>query len=53
MSRPALAVADGVRQHGETFLAREGPTLCGEHRRALRALARRFRRLSLEELEHL
>ena len=39
MSRLTLEVADGVRQHGKTFLERDGPTLCGEQHRALRAIA--------------
>jgi len=39
MSRPPLEVADGVRQHGDAFLARYGPTLSGEQHRALRAIA--------------
>jgi putative transposase/transposase-like zinc-binding protein len=39
MSRPPLEVADVVRQHGAAFLARYGPTLCGEQQRALRAIA--------------
>jgi Zn finger protein HypA/HybF involved in hydrogenase expression len=39
MSRPPLAVADVVRQHGAAFLARYGPTLSGEQHRALRAIA--------------
>ena len=38
MSRPTLEVADVVRQHGEAFLARYGPTLCGQQRRALRSI---------------
>jgi hypothetical protein len=38
MSRPALEVADVVRQHGEAFLQRYGHTLCGEQHRALRAI---------------
>ena len=39
MSRPPLEVADVVRQHGDTFLARYGSTLSGEQHRALRAMA--------------
>jgi len=39
MSRPPLEVADGVRQHGDAFLARYGPTLSGAQHRALRAIA--------------
>ena len=38
MSRPALEVADVVRQHGSAFLARYGATLGGEQHRALRAI---------------
>ncbi|MGQ4808974.1 hypothetical protein NKDENANG_02369 [Candidatus Entotheonellaceae bacterium PAL068K] len=38
MNRPLIEVADVVRQHGEAFLERYGPTLCGEQRRALRAI---------------
>ena len=39
MRRPPLEVADVVRQHGDTFLARYGSTLSGEQHRALRAMA--------------
>jgi hypothetical protein len=39
MSRPALAVADIVRQHGLALLARSGATLTGAQHRALRATA--------------
>ena len=39
MSRPPLEVADVVRQHGDAFLARYGPTLSGVQHRALRAIA--------------
>lgn len=39
MSRPQLEVADIVRQHGATFLARYGHTLSGEQHRALQAMA--------------
>ena len=39
MSRPPLEVADIVRQHGDAFLARYGPTLSGAQHRALRAIA--------------
>jgi hypothetical protein len=39
MSRPPLAVAEVVRRHGTTCLARYGPTLSGEQHRALRAIA--------------
>ena len=39
MSRPPLEVAEVVRRHGTTFLARYGPTLSGEQHRALRAIA--------------
>jgi hypothetical protein len=39
MRRPRLEVADVVRQHGATFLARYGATLSGEQHRALRAIA--------------
>jgi len=39
MSRPPLEVADVVRQHGDAFLARYGPTFSGEQHRALRAIA--------------
>src|SRR6266403_1693403 len=39
MSRPSLEVADIVRQHGDTFLARYGSTLSGAQHRALRAIA--------------
>src|SRR5437016_1984021 len=39
MRRPPLEVADVVRQHGDTFLARYGSTLSGERHRALRAMA--------------
>ena len=38
MSRPQLEMADIVRQHGEPFRERYGPTLCGEQHRALRAI---------------
>ena len=38
MSRPALEVADVVRQYGTAFLARYGATLGGEQHRALRAI---------------
>lgn len=38
MSRPQLELAEVVRQHGEAFLERYGPTLCGEQHRALRAM---------------
>jgi hypothetical protein len=39
MSRPPLEVAEVVRQYGDAFLARYGPTLTGEQQRALRAIA--------------
>jgi len=39
MRRPPLEVADIVRQHGDAFLARYGPTLSGAQHRALRAIA--------------
>jgi hypothetical protein len=39
MSRPPLEVADIVRQYGDVFLARYGPTLSGVQQRALRAIA--------------
>ena len=39
MSRPPLEVADVVRPHGDTSLARYGSTLSGEQHRALRAMA--------------
>jgi hypothetical protein len=39
MSRPPLEVADVVRQHGDAFLQRYGPTLSGAQHRALRAIA--------------
>ena len=39
MNRPALAVADVVRQYGAASLARYGPTLSTEQHRALRAIA--------------
>jgi len=39
MRQPQLEVADVVRQHGEAFLARYGPTLSGAQHRALRAIA--------------
>jgi Putative transposase/Transposase zinc-binding domain len=39
MSRPPLEVADVVRQHGDVFLQRYGPTLSGAQHRALRAIA--------------
>jgi Putative transposase/Transposase zinc-binding domain len=39
MSRPPLEVADVVRQYGDAFLARYGPTLTGAQHRALRAIA--------------
>jgi hypothetical protein len=35
MSRPLLEVADVVRQYGDAFLARYGPTLSGAQHRAL------------------
>jgi hypothetical protein len=38
--RPALEVADVIRQHGEAFLAQYGGTLTAAQRRALRDLAR-------------
>ena len=37
--RPALEVADILRQHGEAFLERHGSRLSAEQRQALRALA--------------
>jgi hypothetical protein len=39
MSRPPLEVADVIRQYGDAFLARYGPTLTGAQHRALRAIA--------------
>src|SRR3989442_12531572 len=39
MSRPPLEVADVVRQYGDAFLERYGPTLSGAQHRALRAIA--------------
>src|SRR5712691_10851458 len=39
MTQPQLEVADVVRQHGDAFLARYGPTLSGAQHRALRAIA--------------
>jgi uncharacterized protein (DUF1330 family) len=39
MNRPALAVADVVRQYGAAYLARSGSTLSPEQHRALRAIA--------------
>jgi Putative transposase/Transposase zinc-binding domain len=39
MNRPALEMADVVRQHGAAFLQRYGATLSGEQHRALRAIA--------------
>ena len=39
MSRPPLEVADVVRQYGDAFLERYGPTLAGAQHRALRAIA--------------
>jgi hypothetical protein len=38
--RPALEVADVIRQHGAAFLARHGGALTGPQRQALRDLAR-------------
>ncbi|MDH3600676.1 MAG: transposase zinc-binding domain-containing protein [Candidatus Tectomicrobia bacterium] len=38
MSHPQLELADVVHQHGQAFLERYGPTLCGEQHRALRAI---------------
>ena len=37
MSRPPLEVADVVRQYGDAFLERYGPTLADAQHRALRA----------------
>ncbi len=37
--RPAVEVADVIREYGETFLARSGGTLTGGQRRTLRDLA--------------
>jgi len=39
-ARPAVEVADVIRQHGDTFLARYGGALTGPQRQALRDLAR-------------
>jgi Putative transposase/Transposase zinc-binding domain len=39
MTRPALEVADVVRQYGAAYLARYGSTLSPEQHRALRAIA--------------
>src|SRR5262249_24767457 len=39
MNRPALEVADVVRQYGAAYLARYGSTLSPEQHRALRAIA--------------
>src|SRR5205085_3322262 len=39
-ARPALEVADVIRQYGDAFLERYGSTLSGVQRRALRDLAR-------------
>ena len=39
MTRPALEVADVVRQYGAAYLARYGATLSPEQHRALRAIA--------------
>src|SRR5262249_23311718 len=39
MSRPALEVADVVRQYGAAYLARYGATVSPEQHRALRAIA--------------
>jgi Putative transposase/Transposase zinc-binding domain len=39
MNRPALAVADVVRQYGAAYLARYGSTVSPEQHRALRAIA--------------
>ena len=39
MNRPALEVADVVRQYGAASLARYGATLSPEQHRALRAIA--------------
>ena len=39
MTRPALEVADVVRQYGDAFLARYGATLSGTQQRALRDIA--------------
>jgi Transposase zinc-binding domain len=39
-ARPALEVADVIRQHADSFLERYGGTLSDEQRRALRDLAR-------------
>ncbi len=39
MSRPALEVADVVREHGAAFLEHYGHTLSGAQHRALRAIA--------------
>lgn len=38
-TRPALEVAEVIRQHGEQFVARYGSTLTAAQRQALRALA--------------
>ena len=38
-TRPAVEVADVIRQYGEAFLAQYGSTLTADQRRALRALA--------------
>jgi hypothetical protein len=38
-TRPALEVADVIRQYGDAFVARYGNTLTGAQRQALRALA--------------
>ena len=39
VARPALEVADIIRQHGDAFLKRYGSTLSAEQRQALRDLA--------------
>jgi hypothetical protein len=38
-TRPAVEVAEVIRQYGEAFLAQYGSTLTADQRRALRALA--------------
>jgi hypothetical protein len=39
LQRPALEVADVIRQYGDAFLAASGSGLCGVQRQALRDLA--------------
>ena len=40
LERPALEVADVIREHGEAFLSRHGGWLSGTQKKALRDLAR-------------